>query len=249
MSRTWAVGITTVPERRNTTLARTLRSLMDAGFPELRLFVDGTNKGGEWPANCTLRYPRVGPFGNWYMAAVELLVRFPASERYAIFQDDLVCVRGLREYLDNCAFPKRGYWNLFTFLDGDNVISDRGGWVEGPTENMASDPNSNKQTGRGALGLVFSREGLQTLVGSRHMAVKPSTHDHPRDKIDGAVVEAMNLAGYREFVHGPSLLLHTGTLTSIQEGGKAGKVWKSNAQSFPGENVDIRAWMRHTHQA
>lgn len=231
--------MTTVPERRLLTLPRTLQSLVAAGFPEYRLFVDGDRDMSQWPSDVTFRYPRVGPLGNWYLALLELYIRSPACERYAIFQDDLVAVRGLREYLDQCSFPERGYWNLFTFLDNGRV--NRPGWQESPIS--SDDPRSTDQGGRGALGLVFSREGVQLLLSSRSLANKPASVDHPRDKIDGGIVAAMNLVGWREHVHNPSLLLHTGTLTSVQEPEKMGKVWKSNASTFPGEDVDIRTWM------
>jgi hypothetical protein len=246
--KTWAVGITTVPERRDTTLPMTLASLAAAGFPKPRLFVDGD--GGDYSLfDVARRSPRIGCYGNWILSLMELYIRNPTADRYAVFQDDLVAVKGLRSYLDNCKYPdgkdgrKPGYWNLFTFLDSALVAKGNCGWVEGPMLASGADPKENWQAGRGALGLVFNRDAVQLLLVNRGLVEKPTSAIHPRDRVDGGVVSAMNSNGWREYVHGPSLLSHTGVKTSIQEPGKAGKVWASNADSFPGEKVDIRRLM------
>lgn len=246
----WAVGVTTVPSRAGDLLSRTVASLEEAGFRDLRLFVDGGDGACDMSRICasvTTRFPFVGPFGNWYLALLELYIRQPAVERYAIFQDDLVCVKGLKRYLDGHKYPdgsdgrKPGYWNLFTFMNSEGLT--KPGWQEGPIHSMGIDPEQVWQCGRGALGLVFNRQAVQLLLSSSSMANKPASATNPRVNIDGAVVAAMNLAGWREYVHNPSLLSHTGMHTSIQEPGKVGKVWTTNAKSFPGEMVDITRLM------
>ena len=256
MTKTWAYGVTCVPERFADLLPRTLASLAAGGFGRPLLFCD---RGGTGTANllearfgmpAVVRRGEVGPFGNWALALWELLVREPAAQRYALFQDDVVCVRGLRAYLDRCAYPdgsdgrRPGYWNLMTFLDSDNVVHDPG-WVEGPTLNMGTDPRSTEQSGRGALALVFDREAVFALLGHPGFVRKPAGTDQPRARIDGCVVSVLNAAGRREYVHGPSLVSHTGEVTSINVQGKAGKRWTANARTFPGE-VDIDEWMRAT---
>jgi hypothetical protein len=240
VNKTWAYGLTTVPERFGDLLPRTLISLSHAGFGMPHLFVDDGNTRtaniyrDRFGLQCSVRDGRIGPFGNW--------VRFPSASHFAIFQDDLLAAKNLRTYLDHCQFPDRGYWNLFTFLDSDRVVV-RPGWVEGPTLNMASDPKETLQSGRGALALMFSRDGVLTLLSSPDFVRKPVSTDQPRTRIDGAVVNAMNKAGYREWVHGPSLVYHTGINTSVLEPGKAGKVWQNNARTWQGEGWDAAAEM------
>ena len=48
------------------------------------------------------------------LALCELWVRDPLADRYAIFQDDLTCVKNLRGYLDEMKWPVGGYLNLYT---------------------------------------------------------------------------------------------------------------------------------------
>jgi hypothetical protein len=209
----WAYGITTTGDREY--LPRTLASLAKAGFDEPRIFVD----------------TGLGAFGRWYTAAVELLVRNPAAHRYILFQDDLVCVSNLREYLDSCTMQPNTYWNLFTFSASEHVIVNKKGWVEG-AKLRDWEP---LQKGAGALGLVFSREALMTLLQQKSFVEKPASANKPTVCIDGAVVTAMNGAGYREYVHAPSLLQHTGTKSTL-----GGKEWKTYSMSFPGEDVVMR---------
>lgn len=247
---TWAYGVITVPDRRQDLLPDTLRSLARAGFPEPRLFVDG----GGWATRAeyqgfnlpvTVRDgPAVGVFLNWYLALLELYGRNPQAERYAIFQDDVLAVHGLREYLDRTTRrPEKAYWNLYTFLNNEPHMagSRMGTWKEAAIltgrdpANPIPDPE-RRQCGAGALGLVFTREGVQTLLASKQMAVHPSTTDYPRKNVDGQVVGAMNAAGWREWVHYPSLLYHAGVLSTVEPG----KQWATLARSWPGEDWDAR---------
>lgn len=238
----WAVGVTTVPERREAPLPRTLRSISKAGFPAPWVFVDGDRSQDRWAwcDNVTLRHSRVGTFGSWYLGMLELLVRFPQSDRFVIFQDDVQCVGGLKPYLDMCKYPTNGYWNLFTFLDSEKVTTGKCGWVEGPMLGTGIDPAQTWQAGRGALGLAFSREAVMTLLKAPSFVNKPCSTE-PKARLDGAVVTAMNCAGWREYVHGPSLLWHTGVDSTMG----TGKRWRaeSNAHTWPGEDVDIRQLM------
>jgi hypothetical protein len=57
---------------------------------------------------------------------------------------------------------------------------------------------------------------------------------NPWKKIDGAVVTAMNKAGWREMVHNPSLLQHTGRISSM------GNMPHKEAESWRGEEWDAR---------
>lgn len=255
----WAYGVTTVPERRDDYLRCTLASLRAGGFDEPRLFVDGSDDHLGWsrwshesgigalPVTC--RMPRIGLVGNWVLALWELHLRNPRADRYAVFQDDLMCVRNLRPFLERSPWPGRGYLNLFTFSQA-NYLALRGkppGWHEGALLNPPDRNPGLFQCGRGALGLVFDRDALLALLSARPLAEKPWAAD-PKiagRRLDGGVVNAMNLAGYREYVHNPSLLQHVGQQSSIGntwnwERDKVGKVDHASgvSWSFPGEDFD-----------
>lgn len=239
MSYQWQYGVTTVAGRLHSTLPRTLASLQKAGFPTPRLFIDGAGPQmaqwylDEFSLPISPRNPKLGLAANWCLSAVELYLYNPTADRYAIFQDDLLACANLRDYLDACPYPEKSYLNLFTFLDNEKLIRGNRGWIEAVplrTKNAQDFHGRRQQAGRGALALVFSREALTTLFQQTHIIHRPQSGEAGRTKIDGGIVEAMNQAGWREYVHNPSLVFHTGT-TSTKQGAR----WSNNAKSFPGE--------------
>lgn len=238
---TWSYGVTTVPERSETSLTITLASLRMAGFPDPTLFVDGCSpeQVREYATtNIVTRPQRLGPWGNWWLTLVELYLRNPKADRYAIFQDDFVTYQNLRSYLDRCKYPERGYWNLFTAfkLNEHAVVGKRPGWYEAPP--MSNHPTVKDeirwQGGKGAVGLVFSCEAVITLLQSRSLITKCKAVDKhiSYKRVDGGVVNAMNEAGWREYIHTPSLVQHLGEKSSCGNGSHP------QAQTFRGETFD-----------
>ena len=208
-------------------LGRTLASLSAAGFDAPRLFVDGDRDGHEWTrlgCEVTFRCPAVRTFGAWWLAAVELYLREPHADRYAVFQDDMVACRNLRSYLEMSTYPERAYLNLFT--DPSNT-RDAVGWSESATLG-----DCVSQGGRGAVALVFSNEALRTLLSHKHFVDRPLDLDRGHRAVDGGIVTAMNKAGWREHIHNPSLVQHTGDVSSM------GNMPHIPAPSFPGESFD-----------
>jgi hypothetical protein len=202
----WSYGVTTVPRRREL-LDATLASLGVAGFRDPWLFCDGYCGIASSPRESigiTQRTVPVLAWGNWVLAVWELYLRRPDADRFAVFQDDLMACRGLRTYLDHCPYPARGYWNLYTFMENEQL-------VEGKPEGWLLSP----QTGRGAVALVFNREAVTTLLR------QPAVVDHAQDsqfgkrKIDGTVSDAMRGAGWQEWVHNPSLVQHVGEVSTL----------------------------------
>lgn len=253
MSNKWAIGITTVPERRGTTLPKTMASLESGGFTVPRLFVDGDADQHTWrtqfhglPVTC--HQPTVGIFANWVLGLWELLVRNPQADRFAMFQDDLVCVKHLCQYVNTVPINKT-YLNLFTFLSNEQVIAGEpvGKWYE--SSQISGGNNQNLQTGRGALALVFSREGVEALLMSPWIVERPHRATgtaYDGRKVDGAIVAAMNAAGYREMVHNPSLVQHAGHI-SIKESRLKHEPTQTNypqAMTFPGENFDAMVYVQ-----
>ena len=216
MEITWAYGVTTVPERRETHLPATLASLRKAGFDNPRLFVDGDKDGGwyrsqGWENPLTCRYPRILAAGNWVLSIYELYIRQPDATYYALFQDDFLTYPNLRQYLETCSYHPRAYWNLYTAPSNQSTcpLMEDGrqklGWYK------------SNQNGRGAVALVFNRETLATLLGSNHLAIRPQDPIRGWRSIDGGILEALKKAGWLEHVHNPSLVLHTGKETTIDK--------------------------------
>lgn len=240
MTIRWAYGVTTVPSRMDDLLPKTLKSLRSGGFGSPRLFADGCTLGdageyaGRFGLEVTARNGPVRAWGNWILSAYELYVREPLADRFALFQDDVLCVRNLRQYLE-AWFPERGYLNLYTGRENHDHAKSKGvGWHEA-TLVKCSDPRSILQTGRGALGLVFDRQGLVDLLSSRHSVERPMDTNRGHRNVDGGVVASMNKAGYREYVHNPSLVQHTGEYSTV---GLVNESRPRLAMSFPGENFD-----------
>lgn len=263
----WAVGLTTVPSRRGELLPHTLECLAAGGFPPPHLFVDGCDDSLDyadltdrtngltcrfWPSpkNKNLRVHGVGVAANWLLSLGELYGADPFAERFALFQDDVLCLKNLRGYLDaswaqaaSQSKTKEGkpapfYLNLFTFMDNEVVRALGPGWQESTTRN----PKHRMQTGRGALGLVFCREGVQTLLSCRELVNRYAERDkHSADgtaRIDGAIVHVLNKAGFRELVHWPSLVQHAGKVSSM------GNHRYPEAMSFPGTAADALDLLR-----
>lgn len=234
----WAYGLTTVPARKDRLLPQTLSSLRVAGFPEPRLFVDGCDpKLATWYKDTfhlevTARDPKVNAYMNWVLALAELYGREPQAKMFAMFQDDFVTYPYLREYLESCTYPERGYWNLYTFpinqviCPKDHNNQDHQGWY------------LSNQLGRGAVALVFNREAVITLLSHQHMVERPLSADRGWKAIDGGIVTALNKAGWKEWVHNPSLVQHMGDHSTL--GNKPHK----QSTSFKGTNFDARH-LRH----
>lgn len=222
----WSYGITTVPGRRCNLFAETLDSLRLAGFDEPRLFVDGCDEVelySEFNLPVTLRSsPALRTAGNWTLSLYELYIRNPNADRYAIFQDDFVTYRNLRSYLSCCEYPETGYWNLYTFPQNQRLAPSRThvGWYP------------SNQWGRGAVALVFSRQAVVTLLSSLHLTERPQDSRRGWKAIDGGIVESMKKAGWTEFVHNPSLVQHTGRVSSM------GNSPHAKAVSFKGVEFD-----------
>jgi len=215
-----------------TTLPTTLRSLTTAGFTEPDLYVDGIlspeiiDASLLLPVNVVHERHNVKTFSHWHLTLLDMYSRNPWAQYYAIFQDDFICVRNLKEYLQSCTFPEKGYLNLFTFMENETTISGKKGWVE------AKRSSEGTQLGRGAVGLVFNHSSCEALLSSPHMITRRFDSLRRHHSLDGAIVQSMNEAGYSEFVHSPSLLQHIGEESSM------GNRRHPKANTFPGEQFD-----------
>lgn len=224
----WSYGITTVPSRMCECFPVTLDSLRRAGFDKPIVFVDGANGGHEYfGTEIVYRPSNVGTVANWILAILEVYLRDPHADRYAMFQDDFITYRNLRTYLESVPYPAKSYLNLYTFPQNQELCGPQSGFYR------------SNQNGLGAVALVFDREAIISLFsGSDHLMRKPTdrtlygTRERGRILIDGGIVESMNKAGYTEYVHNPSLVQHIGQVSSMGSGRQ------QLAVSFRGEGFD-----------
>jgi len=229
---TWAYGVTTVPSRFDSLLPKTLESLKAAGFDEPRLFVDGE------PGECdylqfglplTFREPNIGAFGNWQLGLLELFIRFPNHDRYAIFQDDILTYRNLRQYLDSVEYDEKRYWNLYSVPQNEGLGKNKKGW------------HTSNQRGRGALGIVLSNQAATDLLNVPRFMGHSQGTKYPMYNIDGAVVTSLRSIGYKEQTHAPSLLQHAGEEESSIQSVRGDGVKKTRhpvSRTFRGEDFD-----------
>jgi len=228
----WAYGVTTVPSRRETLLPRTLASLVKAGFSTPRLFVDGENNIGWWERNfpghpITCRNPAIRTHGNWVLSLYEIYLRDPSADMYAMFQDDLVTYPNLKTYLERVPYPDKSYLNLYTFPK-NQVAFPR----IGQTSRFSEGWYLSNQRGLGAVALVFSRQAVTTLLSQAHLVDRVQNLERGWRAVDGGIVDSFRKAGWKEYVHNPSLVQHTGLVSSMRN--------RSHplADSFRGEDFD-----------
>jgi hypothetical protein len=227
-------GVTTVPQRRDTLLPRTLASLRAGGFPTPRLFVDGDDRPENWKRfglETTLRFPKIRTFGNFALGLVELYLRDPTADMYAMFQDDFVTYRNLRGYLERCTYPPKGYFNLYTFPSNQGVCGAAPGWYESRCLS-SSNKGLRMQSGRGAVALLFPNDAVVALFTSLHFVERPKDAHRGHRSIDGGIVASLNKAGFREYVSFPSLCQHIGDVSSM------GNKQHKKSECFWGESFD-----------
>jgi hypothetical protein len=239
----WHYGITTVTGR-DKLLRQTIESLRLAGFERPCLFLDGTP--GDFWCPTTAHYRPVKTAANWFLSLAELYFREPNCDAYALFQDDILAVRNLRQYLEQTIVNvnwKPYFLNLYTLmLNEEERPEGYQGWYPAPRQ------------GRGAQALVFDREGLITCLTARSFYERVQNQEpclengkpvgdwlKGQKSVDGAIVTAMLKAGYKEVLHYPSLIQHA----SPTESSMCNRLIHT-APSFPGEEFDALSLLEQT---
>ena len=208
----WAVGITTAP-RAKPTLQATLTSLANAGWEGVQVFADGDC---DVPNGylVTRRQCAAGAFSNWLLGLTELVQRQPKATWYAMFQDDLVLCRGVRERVES--------------LDWSGVLSLY------QSVHHRSDKTRLYTGGRGfvgALGLVFDRETAHKLISSDLGVSHRLRRTRQNDWIDGAVGQWCKQNDVTLWIHGPSLCQHIGDTSTLGHSERP-------TEKFVGEDFD-----------
>lgn len=215
----WAAAVTTCPQRADSLLPSTLDSLAAAGFTEPLIRCDTD---------------RLGPQPHWHLTALELFYRHRFASHFALFQDDCVLVRNVRQYVEAHPLPDNGWANLTSHGQNEHlaVKQSLSGWY----------PSNQRSVG--AVGLILPRQALLAILGSPHLLDYATDPKNPRRfprYLDGGLKFPLIAAGFVEYCHYPSLLQHTGTHSTI-----ANKTWpKPIGDSFPGQDFDALTWLEH----
>ncbi len=220
----WSYGITTTPTRRHDLLPTALKTLEASGFPCPRLFIDGAVSDEayqELGLVATVHNPAIGIVGNWILGMWELYAREPSTTFFAMFQDDITICRGVREYIEKNEFPDKGYLNLCTYPQNEELADGQTGWYH------------SNQRGRGAQALVFSRRGLMALLSLPSLINKLQDARRHYRSIDGKISICLKKEGYFEFVHSPSLVDHIGFTSSM------GNQPQPRITNFPGCDYNV----------
>ena len=218
-------GVTTVPERRHTTLPETLDSLADVGFEWPILFVDGSPNAADYS---DLELPvvfretdglRIQAFGNFVLACWELYVRSPQADLYFIFQDDLKLGFDLDWFLSSETAARTDcWWNFYTTRETFVVRDDRGAVVK--TLAAPKGWSQSAQRGQGALAMAFPNRVFRKLLNSPRLTANPLNHNKGHRDIDGAVSDALKAEKILELAHIPSLVYHLGEKSAIGHGAR-----------------------------
>jgi hypothetical protein len=206
----WAVGITTAP-RRQPTLARSLKSLAEAGWEEPRLFAE---PDVEIPPHLPVsrRDIRLGAFPNWYLGLTELVLREPLADAYLMCQDDVLLARNLRSYLERTLWPSEKVGVVSAYCPSHYEKNEKPGFQ---IEVRGWDT-------WGALAYIFPNPSARALlcdplvVNHRHHG--PAAGMHHIDCVVGSWCLRNNLP---YFVHAPSLAQHIGATSTIWRSGQA----------------------------
>jgi hypothetical protein len=157
-----------------------------------------------------------------------------------MFQDDIRCVSNLRQYLEQVEYPARCYLNLYTKVwDQPDKLAE-GGMFGTPSDVQ---PHTygfypSEQCGRGALGLVFSRDAALLLLSDSWTYERAAHPVTGHRFVDGACIETFKRHGWTELVHNPSLLQHA------EVGSTLGHTSHDPCVSFPGEEWDALQLLR-----
>lgn len=222
---TWAVGMTTAP-RRAPTLERSLASLSQAGWNQVRLFAEpGTALPASDRCSLTQRDVVLGAFPNFLLGLSELYLRSPHADAYLMLQDDIQLAIGTRSYLERVLWPGA--------IANCGVVSLYCPSCHAAQATQGFEIESEGWGTWGALAYVFSPVSViaylsdpQVLAHRRHGRAQGLAN------VDSVTGLWSQRTGWNYYVHTPSLVQHTGrTSTLYPSAGIGGRRRAANALS------------------
>jgi GT2 family glycosyltransferase len=151
----WAIGMLSAPRRRPT-LEQSLRSITSAGFSPLTLFAEpGTLLPKIENVSVVQRQEVLGCWRNTVQSLRDLLSRNPEAQIIALFQDDVICVRDAREYLDRELWPSPQAGLISIYAPE---------WPGYEAKEIVGIRKIKHDSLMGACGLIYRRECLEAVL-------------------------------------------------------------------------------------
>jgi len=228
----WAVGVTTAP-RAKPTLDTCLDSLSRSGWEVPRLFVDSgvtiADRFSDLPV--TFHETKLGPWPNYYLALVELLMREPEADAFMLVQDDVVFDdrHDLRTYLEAILWP------------ADPIAAVSLYCSKAYTRPVAGWHQVESRWIWGALAFVFPRESAKRFV------TDPLVFDHRRNPTEGLVNIDILIGRWADehqlpiYFPSPSLVQHIGNESSIWSDPNSRAIGDRRANRFAGDIEQLRS--------
>jgi hypothetical protein len=222
----WAVGVTTAP-RPQPTVHACLDSLSRVGWKVPRLFVDSgvtiADRFSELPL--TFRETKLGPWPNYYLALVELLMREPEADAFMLVQDDVIFDdrHDVRTYLEEILWP------------ADPIAAVSLYCSKAYTRPVAGWHELNSQWIWGALAFVFPRESAKRFV------TDPLVFEHRSNPTEGLVNIDILIGRWAHerqlpiYFPSPSLVQHIGNESSIWSDPDSRAIGDRRADRFAGD--------------
>lgn len=197
-------------------LGNTLTSIVEAGFIHPEVFYDGADKFVDPYLMCQYDFHtttrKLGPYGNWLRAMKYLVNMEPQAQWYAIFQDDIVVAKNthdwfLEEFPKLCVDEYLGCVSLYTSKVNQQPLS---GWytLEDCPQNGKDSPLWARA--QGACAMVMPRLAAIEFLKRR---VRIGSRNGPELRVAEFCVDS----GIKYYTHTPSLVEHTGKVSSIGE--------------------------------
>lgn len=209
----WSVGVTTSP-RRIPTVQPCVQSVMEAGWTDPVLFVDGEVEVPSMLAelNRCRRKPALGAFPNYVLSLSELYMRDPHADAYLLIQDDALFVPSdaTKTYLERVLWPCDGPC-IASLYCSKKYNQDTAGWHLFP-ENWVW----------GAVAFAFSNAAVkQILTSPTLLAHRAQDGRDGLSKIDVAIGQIAKEQNIPLIFPSPSLVQHIGTVSTIWDHARA----------------------------
>lgn len=238
----FAIGVTTAP-RKEPTLRQSVKSIVKAGFTPTVYAEPGTDLTGV-DVPIVRRDELHGCWGNWKQTLEDLLQSQPDAQAIGIFQDDIVMMKGVRDYLEHDLWPSdnTGVVSLYSPAYRVYESADRSGLARITDKYLV-----------GACAMIFPRqvaEQITKLRGFRNWrgAARGTQKDPAKKKaIDTFIGHAIVGMGKHIYYYTPSMCSHIAKHSSVGHGGNSGK---RNSRLFPGEDINASTiypppWVRY----
>lgn len=235
----WAAGVTTAP-RNSPTLKRSLDSIRAAGFDPV-IFAEPETPLSGIEAEIVQRRAKLGVVVNWIQGLQDLLARFPDAQALAMFQDDILLCKGVREFLEHDLWPRRDSGVVSLYCPNAKGYE---------RESFTGTRRISQKNLIGACAMVVPRHVAELIVTGQHRnkwrgfaeGGQSAINDPARWKaLDAFIGHALAAAGLSADFYDPSLVQHIGKTSTLYgklsiHAKRQGREFR-RSKRFPGEDA------------